>query len=286
MYTRENGYPFKTKNHLLSAEIFMKLSFCTTCKGRTFHLKQTLPQNLKVVRQFSEVELIVLNYNSPDDLDEWIRMTFKNDFGYALQYFVCAVPLYFHMTHAKNVAHRLGSGDVLFNLDADNFICTDLVTSLLTMFRDDAKFYVRGYYRGGGAGRIGMRREDFYSIGGYNEELIGWGIDDRELCNRATRDLGLEERSIAEFDSFLNHPNSARIEYLSPQAFEIIGPPELCDDKEQHSWNVYAKSSERLAQSWLRSYRTASENSVKGLAQSRWGIAELEDFRGERISLT
>lgn len=67
----------KPKNHLLSAEIFMKLSFCTTCKGRTFHLKQTLPQNLKVVRQFSEVELIVLNYNSPDDLDEWIRMTFK-----------------------------------------------------------------------------------------------------------------------------------------------------------------------------------------------------------------
>ena len=41
---------------------------------------------------------------------------------------------YFHMTHAKNVAHKFARGTILCNLDADNFIQDSLLRVLLDVF--------------------------------------------------------------------------------------------------------------------------------------------------------
>ena len=48
----------------------MKVSLCTTCKGRLWQLRQTLPQNLLYLDDHSEI--ILLDYQSPDGLKDYI----------------------------------------------------------------------------------------------------------------------------------------------------------------------------------------------------------------------
>lgn len=51
-----------------------KISFCTTCKGRLWQLEQTLPKNLSLLNDNSEI--ILLDYKSPDNLKEYIFSKF------------------------------------------------------------------------------------------------------------------------------------------------------------------------------------------------------------------
>ena len=46
----------------------MKLSFCTTCMNRVEHLKKTLPHNIELLNKFDNSELVIVNYDSKDDL--------------------------------------------------------------------------------------------------------------------------------------------------------------------------------------------------------------------------
>src|SRR6202035_2624245 len=97
------------------------LVFCTTCKNRTAHLRETLPRNL---RDNPDSRFVVLDYNSQDDLLEFLG-SFSGQIadGQLSVYSFRGWPK-FRMAHAKNMAHRLGileGGRILVNLDADNF---------------------------------------------------------------------------------------------------------------------------------------------------------------------
>src|SRR5205823_9246972 len=50
-----------------------KISFCTTCKNRLWQLSHTLPPNLAAIEADGCSELVLVNYNSQDELDVWIR---------------------------------------------------------------------------------------------------------------------------------------------------------------------------------------------------------------------
>ena len=56
--------------------IKMKLSFCTTCMNRVEYLKQTLPQNIEIISKY-DYELVLVNYDSKDDLHEYIINNYK-----------------------------------------------------------------------------------------------------------------------------------------------------------------------------------------------------------------
>ena len=46
--------------------------FCTTCKGRAQHIEQTLPKNLADNARYLNCKFVVLDYNSPDHLQEYL----------------------------------------------------------------------------------------------------------------------------------------------------------------------------------------------------------------------
>ena len=49
-----------------------KISFCTNCMGRTDDLKQTYLQNIEDNKEYPNVEFVLLNYNSKDDIDQLV----------------------------------------------------------------------------------------------------------------------------------------------------------------------------------------------------------------------
>jgi hypothetical protein len=51
----------------------MRMSFCMTCMGRLHHLRETVLENLAVIEKSPGAECVLLNYNSPDELELWIK---------------------------------------------------------------------------------------------------------------------------------------------------------------------------------------------------------------------
>lgn len=163
------------------------ISYCTTCKGRLWQLKQTLPINIKLANE--DIEIVLLDYHSQDGLREYILENYQEYLADGrLRYYRLITDIKgFDMAYAKHIAHMLGEGRVLFNLDADNFIgasIPELMTLPPSSLLVANKIVGTATSRGG---RIGMSKSDYVRIGGYNTAMLGMFGDDGELVGRCLK---------------------------------------------------------------------------------------------------
>jgi hypothetical protein len=166
----------------------VKISFCTTCKGRLFQLERTLPENLLRTAGFDDVEFVILNYNSPDNLHLWIQAhMIKHIRSGRIRYALNPEPAQFHSSKAKNQAHRIATGDILVNLDSDNFIGESykLIKETFVKSKEICLQMYGGRCRDGTFGRIAMHKDYFYALGGYDESFLPMGGQDVDLIHRA-----------------------------------------------------------------------------------------------------
>lgn len=217
-----------------------KVSYCTTCKGRLHHLKETLPANLAAEAHNPNVEFVVLDYGSEDGLGEWIHQNFQAEIESGRLRYARSEQPFFRMAHAKNMAHRLATGDILCNVDADNFVPKDfsrwlgeqfdqdphaIITPLALTQGEFVKQRTARVLKGqtpklsGIGGRVAVSSEDFYKLGGYDERIEGWGPDDLQFCLRA-RDAGLTPVRLPpeQVGHVISHDTESRLKELSPDA--------------------------------------------------------------------
>jgi len=100
----------------------------------------------------------------------------------------------FHMTHAKNMAHRLGmleGADVLVNLDADNYLGDGFEDFVSGVFKCDSNAFLwSGIVKGKGkklrgvSGRLAVTPAAFLKAGGYDERFLTWARDDKDFNER------------------------------------------------------------------------------------------------------
>lgn len=158
------------------------VSYCSTCKGRLWQIKQTLHVNLNKISTLNGVDLILLDYHSEDGLEQYVKENFQNELILGkLKYFklISKAP-YFDASYAKNIAHCLSHSDIVFNLDADNFI-GETYLELINLNRKEILIN-QDYIHIDKSGRIGLYREDFYALRGYNEAMKGVLCEDGELA--------------------------------------------------------------------------------------------------------
>jgi|SRR5215472_4293571 len=212
-----------------------RVVFCTTCKNRTQHLKVTLPQNLV---DNSHAVFVVLNYNTDDDLIEYIDGEYRAliDEGRLVLYSHLDTPK-FRMAHAKNMAHRLGireGGDILVNVDADNFAGAGFDEYIRRQFaRYGSGIFmsarmIKGVMVRGINGRIAVTKEAFLRSGGYDEVKFngGWSSEDKDF-NLRLRQLGYQDVEIAPF--YLNGvPHNDKVRFREyPHMAAIAGDLEI-----------------------------------------------------------
>ena len=190
--------------------------FCTTCKNRAQHLRQTLPQNLA---DNPRSKFVVLNYNTEDDLLEYLFSEHGDVIkaGRLVVYSNLIQPR-FRMAHAKNMAHRLGileGGEILVNLDADNLTGPGFEDFITESFADNQAVFlwanmIKGILPRGISGRIAVTRKAFLKVGGYDEKFDGWGHDDKDF-NLRLRAAGYEGLEIPPmFLSGVRHNDKIR----------------------------------------------------------------------------
>ena len=171
-------------------ELKKRLSFCITCKDRLDHLKQTLGRNLSDnAEDRRDIEFVLVDFATLG-LTEYIQATFPTELadGY-LRYFSSAALPYWSAPVAKNTSHVLARGDILANLDADNYTQYRggrFILSVFDQYGGDVLFHFRkpdGRYQGT-SGRIAVSRTAFRELGGYNQALLPVGFDDLDFVHR------------------------------------------------------------------------------------------------------
>lgn len=182
------------------------IAFCTTCKGRTQHLKETLPKNLSDNACYKNLKFIVLNYGSTDDLMDYLKNYHAVDIASGRIVVYSSEQKVFRMAHAKNMAHRLGiieGCEILVNIDADNFTgphFASYINNSLEANSDSAFLWAnmkRGVMSRGIYGRIVVSAKAFINVGGYDERFADWGRDDKDFNERLRR-LGYAAYEIDE----------------------------------------------------------------------------------------
>ncbi len=192
------------------------ISFCTTIKDRLEHIQKTFLCNIKNNENYPNCEFLLLNYNCPNpNTDLWVREQLQSyiDTG-RMNYYFYPDSKYFERSHARNLAFRLAKGEIICNLDADNFSGKGFARYISTVM-SLGNIFLSGPVDGRGlGGRICVRREHWKAIGGYDERFKDWGSEDGDLASRLEM-LGVEKHIIKpeKFCRTIFHSDELRTRY-------------------------------------------------------------------------
>ena len=165
-----------------------KISLCTSCHNRTYQFVEVFEKNIEIVKKHHDVEWILLNYNSQDNLDYFVRGILPNTTEQFV-YVIDNIPKTWHAGVANNISHQCASksSTVVMNLDADNFIgdAIDDIKNNMISGSIDLLHTWSGNYHDGTYGRIAINKNRFYEICGYDESFYPMGYQDADFITRA-----------------------------------------------------------------------------------------------------
>lgn len=164
-----------------------KISLCTTCMNRKDHLSQTLLKNIKYNSDYSNLEFVLIDYNSNDGLADWVKANMMEHIKSGLfVYFRTDEPQSYSMAHSRNIAFKVASGEIVNNIDADNFTHKGFATYINRLANQIPEKAVFGKGKRMIRGRLGFYKKEFIRLlGGYDEGMIGYGHEDHNLLHRA-----------------------------------------------------------------------------------------------------
>lgn len=155
----------------------MKISICSQIKNRLYQFSKTFLKNIEPLEKHQDVEWIIVDCGSSDRLCDYVE-EYLGKYNFIKYYqalnFKYSIPI------AKNFAARLSTGDYVFNLDCDNYL-DNIIDEIKST---DQGVYCNEYLKGT-HGRIGMSKEMFIKLGGYDENLYPAGIHDNDIMLRA-----------------------------------------------------------------------------------------------------
>lgn len=174
-------------------EIFSsKISFVTTCMNRSYSIKKTLIHNIENLKQFNNIEFVLLNYDSHDDLDSYIKENCQKyiEAGILNYYKLQEKVEFFQRSRAKNIAYKLSNGNIIHNVDAEWLMYSPIVDLIRKNFVNGQE--KRTLHIGGRGGGIVNYKKHFIDAGGYDERMNVWGFEDSDLFNRLKIGFGFE----------------------------------------------------------------------------------------------
>jgi hypothetical protein len=223
-------------------------------------LKQTLFRNMGQNLEYENVEFLVLDYGSKkDDVAGWIKEAGKQMFEEGkLVFYRTEEPKFYTMAHSRNVAFKLATGDIVQNVDADNFTgpgFLDRVNRLACACEGERAFFAKSLRSTNG--RLGFFKKTFIEdLGGYDESFIGYGHDDRDIMYRAW-DLGFTMlRFGGDGASRLKTPSAQKVANYDPVGVDT-------------NW--------RYTEKWNKvvSYANLMSKRLKANEDREWGKAKL-----------
>ncbi|MFL5788301.1 MAG: glycosyltransferase family 2 protein [Flavisolibacter sp.] len=194
--------------------MMQKISFCTSSMNRAHHIKQTLKKNILDNVEYGNLEFVLLDYGSSDGLENYIQLELQEfiDSG-ILKYFRIKDVQFFNPSHSRNISFKVSNGNLLCNVDADNFLGKGFATFINNNFMQHPNCFLSAMHSDSDVlGRICVKRSDFFKLKGFDERMIGYGFEDFDLIYRLEAS-GLRNIDIKDlnFLKIIKHSNSERI---------------------------------------------------------------------------
>jgi len=164
-----------------------RISICTNVMDRLDDIRMTLEENVKSNLDYPYVEHLVLDYNSKDGFSEWVQKDMQRYLKNGrLVVYRTTDPESYSMAHSRNVSFKLASGDIVNNVDADNFTNSGFASQINYLANQMPQ---RASFAKGKTmlrGRLGFYKREFVEmLGGYDEEIKGYGHEDHDLLYRS-----------------------------------------------------------------------------------------------------
>jgi len=199
--------------------------------NRLHHLKKTLPENIRQNKKYSDLQHILLDYNSTDGMEKWVQENLQDHINNGrVIYYKTGESESFHRSHSRNMAFRLAEESIVCNIDADNYTGEDFAFYLNEHFIVHRDGYLAVDYNADDKrfkdsyGRIACFKKDFLAVGGYDERMSGYGYEDIDFCERLSRyglkqyhitsDLYLRSISHSHQERQANEPRANQIQII------------------------------------------------------------------------
>jgi hypothetical protein len=171
------------------------ISFCIVCMNRLHQLKETLLQNIRNNNDYDALQYILLDYNSQDGMEEWIRENMNEYISNGTMiYYKTFEPLSFNHSHSKNLAFKLANNNILCNINADHYTGSGFAHYINEAFIKDENIVLTpidfyrtktGYHPPKDVfGRVCVKRDHFQTIKGFDERMTRYGFEDWDFVNR------------------------------------------------------------------------------------------------------
>ncbi len=221
-----------------------RISIGTVCMNRLHHLKKTLTKNLLDNKDYDNVEFVILDYNSSDGLENWIKKELTSFLkSGVLKYYRHTENECFDRTHSRNMLFKLCSGDIICNVDADNYTGKDFAKYVNDKFNEAENIFLvadtnrQFYFLRNAFGRFCVKKSDYIKLRGLDEAMKSYGSETVDFYERLkkngnteviiedTRFLdtishGDEERISNEF--FLKNLEHLYIKHISIEESELL----------------------------------------------------------------
>lgn len=206
------------------------ISYCTVSMNRAEHVKKTLTENIEN-NLSSNVEFLLLDYNSKDDLEIWTMNNMKHHIKSGkLKFFKTNEPTHFDRSHSRNMIIKQAKGKYVCNVDADNYLGKGFSEYVIKIFSENNNCYLGTDLDGvhynlmDTYGRVCCEKSVFMTLRGYDESLKGYGPEDKDFFSRL-ENIGISKVTIknTKFLRAIAHSNTERIcnEFLSKQLKDI-----------------------------------------------------------------
>lgn len=174
-------------------DVGQTISLLIHCMNRCYDLKKSMPYIIEAVKESPPMEVLILNYGSKDDLDEYIK-TLKEDF---FTYIKVDKEVY-NSPNARNIAQLRSKGEYGIQWACDSYPeknCFKVIRELIE--KENPVWMAEGYL-----GRaVVCRKDEFIASGGYDERFNMYAPEDRDICMRLHRRGG----KFVEFPANLLH---------------------------------------------------------------------------------
>jgi len=145
------------------------ISICIPCMNRTYDLKKTMPHIIECANASPPVEILVLNYGSRDDLDEYMEAVWKTGQlakGNFLSY-VKFPTTYYHVAHAHNLSALASRGKFIVPFLADLIPSIEFISFVRDCLETDEDLVWMGTTHS----VIVCKRKEYIASGGYDERF-------------------------------------------------------------------------------------------------------------------
>jgi len=138
-----------------------------------------MPYLLAAAQASPPVEIVILDYNSPDDLAPYIQ-TLNNQ---TINYMKYTGRSHYHMAHARNLSVQASRGEYIIIMSADIYLAKTFISTVRRMLREGYVWMHGRLYKGA----IVCQRQEFIDAGGYDERFEFYGPEDTDLHDRLIR---------------------------------------------------------------------------------------------------